>query len=273
MKRRSYQVREVARIAGVSTRTLRYYDELGLLVPSTRTGTGYRLYDDADLLRLHQIMVGRELGLPLEDIRRLLDDPNLDRRALLLEQRSALVARANTAAAMIRSVDRVLKLLHETDQRRTTPMDIQEIFTGINPHEAEARERWGGTESYEESVRRGRNYTAGDWHNIGGEWHGIMNDAAAAMAAGARPDAPQAMDIAERYRLWLTRWFFVCSPARHAAMADMFEADVRFAQTVNQYAQGLAPYWSAAIRANARRCLESGSDAAPDGTAAGVPPG
>lgn len=85
MKRgRTYQVKEVARMAGVSVRALHHYDEIGLLVPSGRAEAGYRLYSHEDLLRLQQILVGRELGLPLEAIKRSLDDPN-DRRQLFLQ--------------------------------------------------------------------------------------------------------------------------------------------------------------------------------------------
>jgi DNA-binding transcriptional MerR regulator len=80
MSRRAYQVKQAAELAGVSVRTLHHYDAIGLLVPSGRTEAGYRLYDDDDLLRLQQIQIGRELGLPLEEIRRSLDDPSFDRR-------------------------------------------------------------------------------------------------------------------------------------------------------------------------------------------------
>ena len=93
--RRTYQVKEAAELSGVSVRTLHHYDEIGLLVPARRSAAGYRLYDDDDLLRLQQILIGRELGLPLEAIRRSLDDPSFDRRgALLLKSSSFESARA-----------------------------------------------------------------------------------------------------------------------------------------------------------------------------------
>jgi DNA-binding transcriptional MerR regulator len=83
----SHRIAEVARLAGVSVRTLHHYDEIGLLVPSARSEAGYRLYDEADLLRLQQILVGRELGLSLEAIGRFLDEPEFDRRQALLDAR------------------------------------------------------------------------------------------------------------------------------------------------------------------------------------------
>jgi MerR family transcriptional regulator, thiopeptide resistance regulator len=255
MKTRTYQVNEVARITGVSVRTLHHYDKLGLLVPSTRTTAGYRLYTDADLLRMQQILIGRELGLALEDIRRMLDDPRVSRRQLLQQQRERLLQRARTTAAMIRSVDGAMALLDEDQSQRTTTMDMKEIFDGFDPaqYEQEARERWGHTEAYRESERRTRGYTQDDWKRMKEETDAIMSDAAAAMNAGSAPTDATVMDIAERHRLSIDRWFYPCSAQMHAALADMYEADARFASNIDKHADGLTAFWSAAIRANALR--------------------
>ena len=99
--RRHYQVKEVAEQSGVSIRALHHYDAIDLLVPSLRTAAGYRLYTEDDLLRLQQILIGRELGLSLEEIRRSLDDPSFDRRRALLEQRTALMRRAEHTSEML----------------------------------------------------------------------------------------------------------------------------------------------------------------------------
>src|SRR5690242_1096266 len=100
-RKRLYQVKEVASLSGVSVRALHHYDELGLLVPRERTDAGYRLYDDQDLLRLQQILIGRELGLSLEAIRRSLDEPGFDRKGALLSQRAELEKRAEQTQAML----------------------------------------------------------------------------------------------------------------------------------------------------------------------------
>ena len=78
-------VKEASRLTGISIRTLQYYDKLGLL-PAMRTESGYRLYDDAALERLQQILLFRELEFPLRDIRTILDNPNFDRRKALRQQ-------------------------------------------------------------------------------------------------------------------------------------------------------------------------------------------
>jgi|SRR6478609_5351672 len=149
-RQRTYQVKEVAELSGVSVRALHHYDEIGLLVPKGRTDAGYRLYDDQDLLRLQQIFIGRELGLSLEQIRRSLDDPSVDRKALLRQQRKSLRERAEQAQAMLRAVDRALALIEgET-------MDMKRIFDGFEPskYEAEAEQRWGNSDAFRESKRR-----------------------------------------------------------------------------------------------------------------------
>src|ERR1700752_3185392 len=123
--RRMYQVKEVASLSGLTIRALHHYDSIGLLMPSARSAAGYRLYDDDDLLRLQQILIGRELGLSLEEIRRSLDDPSFDRRRALLAQRAELAARSQRATAMIRAIDAALTVIEE---REMGNVDMKKIF-------------------------------------------------------------------------------------------------------------------------------------------------
>ncbi|HZD03899.1 MAG TPA: MerR family transcriptional regulator, partial [Longimicrobiales bacterium] len=149
-------VGEVARLARTTVRTLHHYDEIGLLRPSGRSDTGYRLYGDRDLERLHQILVLRELDVPLDTIREILDDPTYDRGRALRGQRELLEERLRRTESIIRAVDAALDAL--TGGRKMMP---EELFEGFDPseYEDEARERWGGTEAYAESARRARGYS------------------------------------------------------------------------------------------------------------------
>jgi DNA-binding transcriptional MerR regulator len=258
MKRRTYQVNEVARLAGVSVRTLHHYDAVGLLVPSGRTDSGYRLYDDDALLRLQQIIIGRELGLPLEKIRCALDDPTFDRRRALLEQRSQLEARRSHAVRMIGAIDRALAVIdgkQSEQEGNAMNVNMKEIFDGFDSsqHEAEATQRWGDTDGYAESMKRTKSYTKEDWERLRDDQASIYGDAVAAMKAGKKPEDEAVMDIAERHRLSIDRWFYPCSYAKHRGLASMYEADERFAQNIDKYGEGLTVFLSAAIRANAAR--------------------
>jgi DNA-binding transcriptional MerR regulator len=250
---RTYRVKDVARMTGVSIRTLHHYDEIGLLVPRARNSAGYRLYGDEDLLRLQQILIGRELGLSLEEIRRSLDDPRFDRKKALLTQKEQLRARVRQTEAMIRAVDVALAIVEKKAKGGT--MDMKEIFDGFDPseYEDEARERWGKTDAYKESMKRTKRYTADDWKRIKLEQQAIYQDAAAMMKAGGKPSDPKAMDIAERHRLSIDRWFYPCTHAMQLGLASLYESDSRFAENINKHGDGLTDFLVAAIRANAKR--------------------
>ncbi|MET0344493.1 MAG: MerR family transcriptional regulator [Polyangiales bacterium] len=251
--RRTYHVKEIAALASVSVRTLHHYDAIGLLSPSRRTATGYRLYDDDDVLRLQQVLIQRELGLSLEQIKRALDDPAFDRRAALARQRVELAARSARTAAMLRAVDVAIAAIDQTGatMKDMTGNEIQTLFDGFDPaqHEDEARARWGETEAYAESARRTRAYTEADWRRYREEAHAIMSAAAALLRAGAPCDGEEARAVVARHRQSIDQWFYPCSPAMHAKLADLYEADARFAANIDVHAEGLTPWLAAAIRA------------------------
>jgi DNA-binding transcriptional MerR regulator len=250
---RTYRVADAARISGVSIRALHHYDAIGLLVPTGRTEAGYRLYTDADLLRLQQILIGRELGFSLEEIRRSLDDPRFDHAHALVEQRRRLQEKARALDETLRAVDAALAVVGQDPQGGT--MDMTELFGGFDPaaYEAEVKERWGDTDAYKASVQRAKSYTAEDWKRWKVENAAIYRDAADAMRRGVAPTSPEAAAIAERHRLSIDTWFYPCSRAMHAGLADMYEADERFRASIDKAGEGLTAFLAAAIRANAAR--------------------
>jgi MerR family transcriptional regulator, thiopeptide resistance regulator len=249
---RTYQVKDVARLTGVSVRTLHHYDTIGLLVPGARTAAGYRLYTDADLLRLQQILIGRELGLPLEEIRRSLDDPRFDRKAALLDQRERLRDRVRQTDAMIRAIDAALAAF---GSGTTGEMTMAELFDGFDPsrYEEEARRRWGGNEAFAEAEKRTNGYAPDDWKALKAEQSAVYEAAVAALKAGKPASSVEAMDVAERHRLSIDRWFYPCSYTMHAGLASMYESDDRFRETIDGYGEGLTTFLAEAIRANAAR--------------------
>jgi hypothetical protein len=123
-------------------------------------------------------------------------------------------------------------------------------------HEAEARERWGGTDAYKESTRRTRSYTPEQWTAIKAELEGIESRLAELLGAGATPESDEAMDAAEAARLHIDRWYYPCSHAMHAGLAEMYTSDDRFKAHYDDRAEGLAHFVAEAIRANAVRATE-----------------
>ena len=250
---RLYQVKELAQIANVSVRTLHHYDEIGLLRPSQRSASGYRKYDQGDVLRLEQILIQRELGLPLEEIRRCLDDPGFDQRRALLAQREQLRTRARHTAGMLQAVERALAAL---DPRKTEEeMDPKQLFDGFDPaqYEAEAEQRWGSSEAFRESARRTKGYSSEDWQRFAAEQAALYAEAWALLTAGEPPDGERAGAVAERHRALIDRWFYPCSLEMHRGLASLYEGDPRFAANIDRHGAGLTAFLVAAIRANAER--------------------
>jgi DNA-binding transcriptional MerR regulator len=247
-----WTVGQVAELTGITVRTLHHYDEIGLLRPSGRSRAAYRLYGEADLRRLHQILLFRELGFTLEVIQQLVDDPGFDRRQALETQRALLVERMGQTQAIVRGIDRALAELNGEGIMKT-----EELFEGFEEanrqYEDEVKERWGDTEAYRESARRTKKYTKEDWKRFKVESEEAGKRWIALLAAGADPMSPAAMDLAEGARLQIDRWFYPCSPEMHRKLADMYEADPRFTATYEKMAPGMTAFVSAAIRANADR--------------------
>ncbi|MDY0341639.1 MAG: MerR family transcriptional regulator [Coriobacteriia bacterium] len=246
-------VGEVARLTGTSVRTLHHYDEIQLLVPSSRTDAGYRLYSDDDLRRLQEILLFRELETPLEDIATLLSGGAFDRRGALELQREMLLHKAARTEALIASVDRAINA--ERTGVRMTKDEMFEVFGDFDPteHEKEVQERWGESDACKESARRTARYTKTDWEHFKTESTQIGTDAARLMDEDVPADDPRAMDLAEQARLQVDTWFYPCSHEMHANLAEMYIADPRFTATYENIHEGMARWWHDAIIANAVR--------------------
>ena len=136
-----------------------------------------------------------------------------------------------------------------------TPDEQLEVFGPDRLAEwtAEAEQRWGGTDAWNESQRRAAAYTKEDWIEIKREADENLRAFAAAMRSGDPATGRAAMDLAEARRRHIGRWFYECAPERHRALAELYVADPRFERTYEEVAPGLARYVHAAIVANAER--------------------
>ena len=249
----SYTVCQVAELAGVTVRTLHHYDAIGLLAPRARTRTGHRRYTVADLERLQQILFYRELGLPLEEIAALLDDPYADAAAHLRRQRRLLTQRIARLQAMVAAVERALEA--QTMGISLTPEERFEVFGDFRPEEyaPEAVQRWGESEAFKESQRRTARYGKDDWLRISAESGAIEQGFTEALTAGLATDSARALELAEAHRQHISRWFYDLGYAMHRGLAEMYIADPRFAEHYDRIAPGLARFVHDAILANATR--------------------
>lgn len=242
-------VGEIARLTGVTVRTLHHYDEIGLVVPGARSDAGYRWYGPAEIARLQEVLFFRELGFGLSAIREIVDDPGYRRREALERQRRLLEARVERLLAVIDAVDAAVAA--ERGGRAMTAEEMLEVFGGFDPaeYEDEARDRWGETDAYRESARRTAGYTSADGERMREEAAAVDRAFLDLMEAGVPPGAPAAAEAVARHREHIDRWFYPCSPEIHAGLGRMYLADPRFRETIDRAGEGLAAYLSAAIAA------------------------
>lgn len=246
-------VGQVAAAAGVSVRTLHHWEAVGLLVPSGRTAAGYRTYSAADLARLQQVLTYRELAFSLDDVRRLLDDPEVDALDHLRRQQSLLadrIARLQSVAALVSRAVEARSMGIELD-----PHELREVFGDDDPtaHAEEARERWGETDAYRQSHARTSSYSKDDWLAVTAEGEDVERRFADALAAGLPADDPSVTAIAEDHRQHISRRFYDCSREMHGSLADTYVVDERFTAHYERRAVGLAQYVHDAVKANASR--------------------
>jgi MerR family transcriptional regulator, thiopeptide resistance regulator len=243
-----YTVGKVAELAGVSVRTLHHYDEIGLLEPSERSASGYRLYSAADLRRLQRVLFYRELDFDLALIADILDDPDT---AHLADQRRMLNERIARYQAMVDVLDK--ELTARELGLTITPEERLEVFgsTRLEDNAERVLRQWGDTDSFRQRRDRVAKYKREDWLALQAEQVDIHKRLAAAMVAGVPADSPEVMAVAEEHRLHMHRWFHDCDHAKHRELARAYRANERVGRNYDDMVPGLSRYIHDAIMANA----------------------
>ena len=249
----AWTVGETAKAAKVSVRTLHHYDEIGLLTPSERSESGYRLYSMADLERLMQVLLFRELGFALDDIRRIMLDPGYDRREALRAQKALLAEKARRTEAMLSAIDAALETMDGgTTMTKEEMTDMfGELFDGFDPaeYEAEVEEKWGETDAYKQSMTRTKRYTKADWAQIKAEADANTAEFLRLMDEGKAPDSSEAFAAAAEKHAQLERWFYDAPLEMFANLSNMWVNDVRFKKNIDKAGEGMAEYQRAAVKA------------------------
>jgi DNA-binding transcriptional MerR regulator len=242
-----YTVQKLAQLAGVTPRTLRFYDKAGLLSPAEVGANGYRYYGEEELLRLQQILFFRELDFPLADIKRMIDAPDFDHAEALAYQKKLLELKKNRIEGIIMTIDTTINAM--TNDTRPTDKDIYgDLSTDeIDAMKNEARERWGGTEAYRQSRERAAKFTKQDWQRMREESESYMKELVALQEAGAAPESPEVQAQIARHHAGIER-FYDCGPEIYAGLADMYVADPRFTAVYEKAGTGMADYLSKGMK-------------------------
>ena len=247
-----YTVKALADLSGVTARTLRWYDQKGLLKPLRVSDAGYRIYGPEQVDRLQLILFYRALGLELSAIRSLLDDPGFDRLAALQSHLAELVGRREQLEKLILTVRKTIE-----EAKGGTAMSDQEKFEAFKRRAVEANERAYGAEiraQYGDTEVDRANACVlsltqeeyNQWKSLGDE---ILAALAAAVRSGEAPSGLEGQRIAALHRRWLSYSWEAYTPQAHAGLAELYVCDSRFTAYYDREVSGCAAFLRDAILA------------------------
>jgi DNA-binding transcriptional MerR regulator len=250
---RSYTVHQLAKLAGVSVRTLHHYDQLGLLRPSRRSASGYRQYGEADLLRLQQILFYRELDVPLAEIQQIMDQPGFDPLAALRSHRRMLQERARRIERLLATVDKTIENMME-DKMELTDEELYEGFDKeqMEAYRLEAEQRWDPA-VMQESYKRVRKLSKAQWVAVKVEGEAIRQGIIA--LADRDPADPQVQALIARNHAWIEN-FYACPAEMYRGLGELYVSDDRFRANYDVGRSGVAELMQAAMNIYADRNLK-----------------
>ena len=239
-----FTVKQLSKLAGVTPRTLHHYDQIGLLKPTRVGENGYRYYGEDSLLRLQQILLYRELDLPLDDIKKIVGRRDFDVLGALQSHKDALQKQAARLDRLLVTVDNTIQHL-----KGEKPMSEQGYFEGFSEEQqekyAQEAEQIYDPETVRASNRKWKSYSAAKKESILAEGKAIYLDLIAALPKGA--DSPETQTLIQRWRDHMD-YFWTPNLDQLAAIADGYVNDPRFRANFDKMSAGLAEFMQEAVK-------------------------
>ncbi|MDQ0220193.1 MerR family transcriptional regulator [Peribacillus cavernae] len=244
-----YTVQKLGRLAGVSTRTLRYYDEIGLLKPARTNSSGYRIYGQQEVDRLQQILFYRELEISLDNIKEIVTAPSFNRAEALIEHREQLLDKRKQLDLLIANVEKTIA----SNEGRMTMAD-KEKFEGFKQKMIDDNEKKYGKEIREKYGDDTINKSNEKLKNMTQEEHEevtrLANEVTATLTEAFKngnPSSAIAQKAADVHKQWLTHYWSEYSKEAHAGLAQMYVDDERFKEYYDKKQPGSAEFLRDAI--------------------------
>lgn len=234
-----YTIKKLAELAGVSTRTLRYYDQIGLLKPEEVNKSNYRIYDEKNVNKLQQIMFYRSLSFPLNQIKQLLDDPNFSRLQALEDQRKMLKDKQVEIERLLTNIDQTIKDYHGeikmTDTEKFQAFKQQKLHENEANFGTEIRQKYG-EKTVQQSNQKFSNLTEKDYKAMQAIEKQLIDDL---VMLTKKPDleSPLAEKIYQEHKQWLQYTWPSYNTQAHRGLVDMYLADDRFARYYDEKAK------------------------------------
>lgn len=244
-----YTVQKLGKLAGVSSRTLRYYDEIGVLKPARTNSSGYRIYGQAEVDRLQQILFYRELGVDLESIRAIIMSPSFDSARALRDHREKLLGKREQLDKLIANVEKTIALeegrIEMTDKEKFEGFRQKLIDDNERRYGREIRETYGD-ERVERSNDKVKNMTQEQYAEVQKLSEELMKTLGEAFKTG-EPEGALAQKAAELHKQWLTYFWDSYSKEAHAGLAEMYVKDERFKAYYDKEQPGMAEFLRDAV--------------------------
>ena len=237
------RISEVAKLTGITVRTLHYYDEIGLLKPSEITEAGYRLYSREDLEILQQILFFRELDFPLSQIKEIMNNPNCDKEEALKKQKELLIQQRQRIEGLIKLIE---KRIEGDNNMSFKEFDMNEIEENKKKYAKEVKERWGTSKAYEESEKKTSSYNKEKWGDINQETSEIFKGFAE--LRNSDPGSEEVQELVRRWQKYITDDFYTCTNEILSGLGLMYVEDERFKENLDKNGEGTAKLMAEAIK-------------------------
>jgi DNA-binding transcriptional MerR regulator len=244
-----YTIQHLGKLAGISTRTLRYYDEIELLMPARINSSGYRIYGQMEVDRLQQILFYRELGVPLEQIKDILTSPSFDGTRALIDHRDQLLDKRRQLDLLIANVEQTIAAkeggLSMSNEQKFEGFKQKLIDDNENKYGKEIREKYGN-EQVNKSNQKLKNMTQEQHDEVTRLAEEVKAKLAEAFKQGD-PASELAQKTADLHRQWLCNYWTEYSKEAHAGLAQMYVDDERFKAYYDEKQPGIAEFLRDAI--------------------------
>ncbi|UAL47634.1 MerR family transcriptional regulator [Sutcliffiella horikoshii] len=244
-----YTVQKLAKLAGVTGRTLRYYDEIGILKPARMSASGYRIYGQAEVDKLQQILFYRELEIDLESIQKIINAPSFNEVEALKEHRDRLLTKQKRLEGLIESVDRTLSAkegsINMSDKEKFEAFKQNMIDENEAKYGKEVRGKYGN-ETMDKSNAKLKGMSKNQYEQgekLGEEVLKVLNEA----FKTGDPAGELAQKAADLHRQWLGFYWDSYSKEAHAGLAQMYVDDERFTAFYDKEQPGTAEFLRDAI--------------------------
>lgn len=245
---KNYSIKEVALLAGVSVRTLHYYDEVNLLNPLVNQDNKYRVYDDKDIEKLQQILFFKEIGFKIVDIKKILNSPDFDRVDALKSQRDLIYKKVERYMNIISTVEETISSLekggHMENKNLFKGLDFDDITKHKEQYKDELEKKYNKN-LVEESNRRTSSYSKEKWEEIQNESSTIFNELASNMGNDVSNKAVQ--DLIYSYHMHIDKYYYPCTKEIYRGLGEMYICDERFTLFYDKVKVGLAKFIKEAI--------------------------